>query len=342
MSVKLARQIMRFCTAFPVPRKSYGMSVQLAKRIMRLREAFPVPPTGEQVGELQEIFDHPRFINGSEKERRAMMQASALAKYKSEVEYPWDNYFGMDLRPWLKGKRALDAGCFTGGRGVAWAERYGLAQLLGVDVVESYIAAASEFAAGRGVPADFRLAKTELLPFEDDSIDAVLSFEVMEHVQDVRASLAECRRVLKPGGRLFVVFPGYYQPTGHHLTMVTRFPGVQYFFSARTLLRAYCEILDERGRSADWYRRRSVDLQPWERGNAINGTTLAQFRRYIRDTHWITLHHIRKPIGSIGRNASKSKVLKATSLLFYPLARMPGLEEVFLHRISYILQKPAN
>jgi hypothetical protein len=29
------------------------------------------------------------------------------------------------------------------------------------------------------------------------------------------------------------------------------------------------------------------------------------------------------------------------SALFYPLAWIPGLEEIFLHRISYILQKPA-
>ena len=317
------------------------LSVQLAKRMMLLRQVSPVAPTGEQVGELQEIFDHPRFTHGSEKERRAMMQASALAKYKSEMEYPWDHYFGMDLRPWLKGKRALDLGCFNGGRGVAWAERYGLAQLLGVDVAEPYIAAANEFAASRNVPAQFQLARGELLPFDDASLDAVLSFDVMEHVQDVPGTLAECRRVLRPGGQLFVVFPSYYQPNEHHLSMVTRLPGVQYVFSARTLLKAYCEILDERGRSADWYRRRSVDLQPWERGNAINGTTLAQFRRYVRGADWVTLRHIRKPIGSIGRNASKSKLAKAMSALFYPLVWIPGLEEIFLHRISYVLQKPA-
>jgi len=317
------------------------MSVQLAKRMMRLHEVFPLPPTGEHVGELQEIFDHPRFTHGSGDERRAMMEASALAKYRSEMEYPWDNYFGMDLRPWLKGKRALDLGCFTGGRGVAWAERYGLAQLLGVDVAEPYIAAAKEFAASRRVPAQFQLARGELLPFDDASVDAVLSFDVMEHVQDVPRTLAECRRVLRPGGQLFVVFPSYYQPNEHHLSMVTRCPGVQYVFSGRTLLKAYCEILDERGKSADWYRRGSVDLQPWERGNAINGTTLAQFRRYVRGTDWITLHRIRKPIGSIGRSASKSKLLKGISVLCYPFAWIPGLEEIFLHRISYILQKPA-
>lgn len=314
------------------------MEVQLAKHLMQLREVFPLP-TGEQVGELQEIFNHPRFTDGSEEARRAIMRDSSLAKYQSEMGYPWDHYFGMDLTPWLKGKRALDLGCFTGGRGVAWAERYGLEYLMGVDVAETFIAAARECAESRNVPADFRLAKAELLPFEDASVDAILSFDVFEHVQDVPRALAECHRVLRPDGQLFVVFPGYYQPVEHHLSLVTRIPGLQYLFSGRTLLEAYCEILNERGSSADWYRRRSVDLEPWERGNTINGTTLAQFRRYIRNGQWRTLRHIRKPIGSIGRNASKSLLLKGISLLCAPFALLPGFEEIFLHRISFILQK---
>jgi len=313
-------------------------SVELAKRLMRFGEVFPLPP-GQRSGELQEVFNHPRFTHGSEAERRAIMRSSALAKYENERDYPWDHYFGMELAPWLRGSRALDLGCFTGGRGVAWAERYDLASLIGVDVAEPFIAAAREFARSRNIPAEYRLARAEVLPLDNASVDAVLSFDVMEHVQDVPRALEECHRVLKPGGRLFVVFPSYYQPVEHHLSLVTRCPGLQYLFSGRTLLRAYCEILDERGTSADWYRRRSTDLEPWERGNTINGTTLARFRRYLRRTRWKVLHQSRKPIGSIGRNASKSLLLRGISLVCYPLALLPGLEEIFLHRISYVLQK---
>ncbi len=45
------------------------------------------------------------------------------------------------------------------------------------------------------------------LSFEDNSLDVVLSFEVLEHVPDYRAALRETFRVLKPGGALLMSVP---------------------------------------------------------------------------------------------------------------------------------------
>ncbi len=42
------------------------------------------------------------------------------------------------------------------------------------------------------------------LPYEADAFDAVLSCGVLEHVEDPGGSLDELRRVLKPGGTLYV------------------------------------------------------------------------------------------------------------------------------------------
>jgi SAM-dependent methyltransferase len=52
------------------------------------------------------------------------------------------------------------------------------------------------------------------LPFPDDAFDAVLNCGVLEHVDDERAALAELRRVLRPGGRLFT----YHLPNRHAYT----------------------------------------------------------------------------------------------------------------------------
>jgi SAM-dependent methyltransferase len=313
-------------------------NVSLAKWLMRKWEIVPSPPT-VAVGELQEVFQHPMFTQGSEDQRRAIMLESARNKYDSELAYPWDHYFGVDLRPLLAGKRVLDLGCFNGGRGVAWCERYGLAHLSGIDVDQVYIDAARQFAALKQVQTDYQVAVGERLPFEDAAFDAVLTFDVFEHVQDLAKTLAECRRVLKPGGKLYVVFPSFYQPIEHHLSMVTRFPGLHWCFSARTLLRAYCEILAERGEASSWYRRESPEPRPWEKGNTINGTTLSEFERLVRASSWKVVLHSLKPIGSIGRNISRKPGIAILTAPLALLTRVPGLREIVLHRNTFILEK---
>lgn len=45
------------------------------------------------------------------------------------------------------------------------------------------------------------------LPFADCSFDAVVSFEVFEHIRDVEAVVFEISRVTKPSGELLVSIP---------------------------------------------------------------------------------------------------------------------------------------
>lgn len=59
-------------------------------------------------------------------------------------------------------------------------------------------------------------AAGEHLPYADASFDAVLSNEVIEHVQDDRAALAEVARVLRPGGRLLLFCPNRWYPVEQH------------------------------------------------------------------------------------------------------------------------------
>jgi len=45
----------------------------------------------------------------------------------------------------------------------------------------------------------------EPFPFPDGRFDAVTLLDVIEHLKDYAATLESCRRVLKPGGKLFVI-----------------------------------------------------------------------------------------------------------------------------------------
>ena len=63
------------------------------------------------------------------------------------------------------------------------------------------------------------------LPFPDDGFAAVLSLGVLEHVQDPDASLEELKRVLAPGGTLYV----YKLPNRHsYLEHVAKRAGLYY------------------------------------------------------------------------------------------------------------------
>jgi SAM-dependent methyltransferase len=46
------------------------------------------------------------------------------------------------------------------------------------------------------------------LPLSEESVDAVISTQVLEHVDDPATYLAECARVLRPGGRLLLTTHG--------------------------------------------------------------------------------------------------------------------------------------
>lgn len=315
-------------------------SVRLAKFLMKQMESLPSPDDAT-AGGLSEIFDHPIFTDGNQAERQRIMLESSEAKYAGEFAYPWDGYFDLDLAPLLSGKEALDLGCFTGGVSVAWYERYGLTHISGVDVRPEYIEAATQFASLKGADADFRLGSGESIPYEDESFDAILTFDVFEHVQNLDATLTECYRVLRPGGQLFAVFPGYFQPIEHHLSLVTRTPFLHWIFSGRTLIKAYTEIIATRGESAVWYAR-SAELAPWERLNTINGTTARRFRKMVRQRGWNTISRSKKPMGSIGRRASQHRGLKMVSAILGLLTPIPILDEFLLHRVTYVLGKPTT
>lgn len=48
------------------------------------------------------------------------------------------------------------------------------------------------------------------LPFPDASFDKIVCSEVMEHIPDYKQAIAECERLLKPGGTLAISVPRFF------------------------------------------------------------------------------------------------------------------------------------
>ena len=57
---------------------------------------------------------------------------------------------------------------------------------------------------GKNNSADILVLENEKIPLPDSSWDVILSTQVLEHVADPGFYLSECRRLLKPGGKLIL------------------------------------------------------------------------------------------------------------------------------------------
>jgi len=98
------------------------------------------------------------------------------------------------------GAEILDAGCGSG-RNLEWLARFGA--VTGLELSEDSLEYARRRAIGSVVAGS-----VEDIPLADESFDLVTSFDVIEHVDDLRA-LRELHRLLRPGGRLLVSVPAY-------------------------------------------------------------------------------------------------------------------------------------
>jgi SAM-dependent methyltransferase len=111
--------------------------------------------------------------------------------------------------------RWLDVGCADGGYTQALLSA-GAHEVLGIDPDAERIELAKE----RLPLVSFQVAVTEELPFPDDYFDGVWMNEVFEHVADEERSLAELRRVIRPGGILVILTPNRWFPFEGHMIQI--------------------------------------------------------------------------------------------------------------------------
>jgi 2-polyprenyl-3-methyl-5-hydroxy-6-metoxy-1,4-benzoquinol methylase len=97
----------------------------------------------------------------------------------------------------------LDIGCGEGVLTLEWAERLGDGRVVGIDLDDPKLRA--EWAARTRPNLEFRVEEATSLSFRDDEFDMVAAIEVLEHVPDPEATLAEMARVAR--GRLLASVP---------------------------------------------------------------------------------------------------------------------------------------
>jgi ubiquinone/menaquinone biosynthesis C-methylase UbiE len=133
-------------------------------------------------------------------EKKGMIyQRDQYAKGGLGVRY-WDYRDKVALN-YVVGDRIVDIGCGEGITLEKLVRLYPDRQIVGIDSEPENI----EICQKQGLPVQYGTVFD--LPFETNAIDCALFFEVIEHLDEPEKALAEINRVLKPTGRLIIVFP---------------------------------------------------------------------------------------------------------------------------------------
>lgn len=191
---------------------------------------------GQEGGKPLMEFSGERVVLGA---TPARIVADHLARYK---------YAATKLLS-LPELRVIDVGCGTG-YGTQLIGRAS-SRAVGIDCSREAIAFASLHHSG----PEFCLASADCLPFREAAFNAATCFELVEHVADARAVVAEISRVLQPGGVLVISTPN---------RIVTSHGGSMNPFHVREFVLsefiellephfAIVEMLGQRLRPAYWY-----------------------------------------------------------------------------------------
>lgn len=148
---------------------------------------------------------------------------------------PWENLNVFPgLKSHIRGSDVLDFGCGEGAQAIACLDG-GARSVVGVDTNDLPLTAARKSAAVHPLGARARFA--EHTGLDADQFDVIISQDAMEHFGDPASILATWRRVLRPGGKVYVTFgPPWYAPYGAHMHFFTKVPWVNLLFSERTVM----------------------------------------------------------------------------------------------------------
>jgi SAM-dependent methyltransferase len=156
-----------------------------------------------------ELYDHAygNFANSILEEIRRQVFGEDIGQNSWLSADEYRRFF-----EWLElesSSNVLEIACGSGGPALFMTRTTGC-QVLGIDNNERGVANANEMASLQGLAAKarFHLADAgQPLPFQDETFDAIVCIDAINHLPNRLRVLAEWRRVLQPNGRLLFTDP---------------------------------------------------------------------------------------------------------------------------------------
>lgn len=144
---------------------------------------------------VQELYGE---LWAQESEIKAELQRSLEPRGPDSL---YDVFASIGPRP---GDVVLDAGCRDASYAVELVRRHGV-RAITVDPVPHHVSLARRTVAEAGLEAEIEVLEGEIetLPLAHGSVDWIWCRDVLIHV-DLERGLAECARVLRPGGRMLI------------------------------------------------------------------------------------------------------------------------------------------
>ncbi len=212
----------------------------------------------------------------------------------------------------FKGKKVLDFGCGAGGKSLYYAS-LGAEKVTGIDIVESYKAESEMLAEKLGLSDKFEfvLGSATESGFADDTFDTIIMNDFMEHVSQPEKVLREARRIIRPGGRIYINFPPYYHPFGAHLSDAVNMPWCHMFFSETTLVEAYKDLVKD---LPDGESRINFRISKNEKGKEyfsyINKMTIKRFNKILKEQNISPVYYNETAVRNIVKPFAKFHLTK--------------------------------
>ena len=138
-------------------------------------------------------LDNPLLVRWEFASEERLNKRNAILRSLAEGENPEDA--AVAAVEDAHAARVLDAGSGTGELAERFARDLGL-EVHAIDISPRMV----ELTRNRGI--DAQIADIESIPFDDAEFDCVFAGWVLYHAPDLDKAIAECVRVLQPGGRL--------------------------------------------------------------------------------------------------------------------------------------------